>query len=76
VGSFNIGKAADEKILHGILNFGRSHPKARIRVQVEDLNMDGTLPGFMTLAYLILQAIRGQQRSDFVVRKDNKMIPF
>jgi len=37
VGDFKVGKTADENILHGILNFGRAHPKANIFVGIESL---------------------------------------
>lgn len=60
LGNFAIGYCADENLLHGILEFGRAHPKANIRVHVPDWKLDKQLQAFVTLGYRIQEAIRGR----------------
>ena len=63
VGEFKVGKTADENILHGIIRFGRADAKASIFVSVRDLSFrNHRLSGFMTLSWLIREAVRGAPR--------------
>ncbi|KAH6638226.1 hypothetical protein C7974DRAFT_156683 [Boeremia exigua] len=60
IGNFSIGHHVDETLLHGILKFGETHPKAIIRVCVPNWKFDQHLQGFLTFGYRILEAIRGE----------------
>ena len=71
LGDFRVGRTADENILHGILRFAKAHAKATILVKIKDLSLTTqTLPGFMTLAWQIKQAVRGIRRPNWVAPKD------
>ncbi|KAI4919052.1 uncharacterized protein J4E92_008696 [Alternaria infectoria] len=75
VGDFKVGKTADENILHGILNFGRAHPKANIFVGIESLRLKGkTLPAFVMLVWLIREAVRGIVKTGWKAQGDKKSI--
>ncbi|EDU46113.1 hypothetical protein PtrSN002B_007026 [Pyrenophora tritici-repentis] len=72
LGDFGVGRTADENILHGIIRFGHQHAKADISVTVQSLSIRGykRLDGFMTLAWLIQEAVRGTLRPTWVAPKD------
>ncbi|CAE7002629.1 hypothetical protein P3342_001632 [Pyrenophora teres f. teres] len=72
LGQFGVGRTADENVLHSIIRFGHEHPKAEISVSVHVLSIQGKqrLDGFMTVAWLIQEAVRGILRPTWVAPKD------
>lgn len=51
-------------MLHGLIKFGKDHPLAKIRVEVEALQLDriASLDGFVSFGLGIREAIRGIRR--------------
>lgn len=68
-GNFTLEQCPDENILHGILRIGAKYDHILIKVLVSKLNLESGLKGFVSMAYLIDEALRGIARPDFVAPK-------
>ncbi|EAT88513.1 hypothetical protein HBI56_127310 [Parastagonospora nodorum] len=76
-GDFTLGHCPDENVLHGLIKFGFDHPKATINIHVEAWQPQGTnettMGSFMSMAYCIREAIRGELRPAWSSGNDKRL---
>ncbi|KAH6637949.1 hypothetical protein C7974DRAFT_411405 [Boeremia exigua] len=74
-GDFTLGRHPDENVLHGLIQFGKTHPLTNIRVEVNAMHLNGirSLKGFVAFALFIREAIRGIPRPRWAQVRQQKI---